>query len=109
MAILWCHWKAIDQILLTGDGTAASGPWGTSFAANLTPHETGIGSWTYDQFELAMRHGKFKGMENSRTLLPPMPWQTYQNLTDQDTKAIFDYLKSVPAVANVVPNAILRQ
>lgn len=33
------------------DLTAAAGPWGVSFAGNLTPHETGMGNWTEAQFK----------------------------------------------------------
>lgn len=85
------------------DLTASKGPWGMSFAANLTPDETGIGNWTEEQFKIALTQGKAKGMENGRPLLPPMPWFNYVNLTDEDLHAIFAYLKSIPAVSNVVP------
>lgn len=86
--------------------TAAIGPWGTSFAANLTPHETGIASWTESQFMTAIKKGKYKGMEGGRELLPPMPWQSYSQLPDEDLKAIFAYLKSINPVDNAVPNPI---
>lgn len=90
-------------MLFAGDLTTAVGPWGVSFAANLTPDETGIGNWTEHNFITALRHGKFKGQENNRDLLPPMPWFVYKNLTDEDLKSIFAYLKSLPPVRNVVP------
>ena len=61
---------------MSPDMTAAAGPWGISFAANLTPDETGIGSWTFEQFKTAMTQGKYKGMENGRPLLPPMACST---------------------------------
>ncbi|MEJ2585303.1 MAG: diheme cytochrome c-553 [Robiginitalea sp.] len=66
-------------ILFNGELTAAVGPWGTSFAGNLTPHETGIGNWSFEQFKKALREGKYKGLENSRPLMPPMPWQALRN------------------------------
>ena len=47
--------------------------------------------------------GKYKGLENSRPLLPPMPWQMYQNMTNEDLRSVFAYLKSLPAIKNVVP------
>lgn len=96
-------------VLFNMDGTAVVGPWGTSYSANLTPHETGIGSWTEEQFIRAIRQGKYKGMENSRPLLPPMPWQAYAHLTDHQLKAIFTYLKSIKPVDNLVPAAELAQ
>lgn len=86
--------------------TAWAGPWGVSYTANLTPDETGIGNWQEENFFNAIRHGKSKGLANSRTLLPPMPWEAYSNLPDEDLKAIFAYLKSLPPVSNVVPNPL---
>ena len=88
------------------DLTASAGPWGISFAANLTPDATGIGTWTEEQFKRAITEGKFKGLENSRMLLPPMPWFNLTELKDQDIKAIFAYLKSIPPIKNVVPAPI---
>lgn len=92
--------------LMTMDLTAAVGPWGTSFAANLTSDETGIGNWTEEQFERALRHGLYKGLEGSRPLLPPMPWQNLVNMDPEDMKAVFAYLKSTKPVENVVPAPI---
>lgn len=44
-------------ILFSVDGTAAIGPWGTSYASNLTPHATGIGNWSLENFTRALREG----------------------------------------------------
>ncbi len=93
-------------ILFTGDLTAAVGPWGVSFGANLTPHETGTGNWTFENFKTALRQGKHKGMENGRPLLPPMPWQVYRNLSDEDMQALFKAIQNLPPVENVVPAPI---
>ena len=84
--------------------TATAGPWGISYAANLTPDDTGIGSWTEAQFVKAIREGKLKGMDGTRALLPPMPWPGYAKMTDEDLKALFAYLKTVKPIKNVVPN-----
>jgi mono/diheme cytochrome c family protein len=92
-------------VLFNFNNTAAVGPWGTSYASNLTSDATGIGNWTEAQFFTALRKGKYKGLENSRPLLPPMPWQNFAQLNDADIKAIFAYLKSTKPVANVVPAA----
>ena len=83
--------------------TAAIGPWGTSFAANITPDETGIGSWSEEQFLRSMKEGQWRGLEGTRKLLPPMPWTQYRNLSDDDLKSIFAYLKTLKPVKNVVP------
>lgn len=88
------------------DLTAAAGPWGITFAGNLTPHETGIGNWTEEQFKKALTEGKFKGLDNGRMLLPPMPWVNYAEMTDEDVHAVFSYLKSIEPVENLVPAPI---
>ena len=90
-------------ILFTPGLTATVGPWGTSYAANLTPHASGLGTWTLEQFKRAIREGKYKGLENSRPLMPPMPWQNFRNFTDQDLEAMFLYLKTLKPIDNVVP------
>jgi hypothetical protein len=86
--------------------TATAGPWGVSFAANLTSHESGIGNWSEDQFFTAIREGKYKGLKSGRPILPPMPWPMYAQATDDDLRAIFRYLKSTRPVENVVPPPI---
>lgn len=83
--------------------TAAVGPWGTSYAANLTPDDTGMGYWTYEQFKKALTEGKAKGMDGGRMLLPPMPWPNYVGMSEADLSAIYAYLKSIPPIHNVVP------
>ncbi|PKA82429.1 hypothetical protein ATE92_0558 [Ulvibacter sp. MAR_2010_11] len=93
-------------VLFNMNGTAVVGPWGTSFAANLTPDDTGIGTWSEAQFLKAIKEGKFKGLDGSRSLLPPMPWQSYSHMPNEDLKAVFAYLKSIKPVENVVPAAI---
>lgn len=93
--------------LMAMDLTAAVGPWGTTFAANITSDETGIGNWTYEQFERALRHGLYKGLEGSRPLLPPMPWQNMVDMKAEDMQAMFAYLKSTKPVENVVPAPVL--
>jgi len=88
---------------VTMDLTEWLGPWGVSFAANLTPDGTGIGNWTEDQFIYALREGKAKGIPGARTLLPPMPWEMFRHMTDDELKAIFAYLKSIKPINNLVP------
>ena len=83
--------------------TAMVGPWGISYAANITSDSTGIGGWSEKQFFTAIRQGKYKGLEGNRMLLPPMPWPQYAKASDQDLKAIFTFLKSTTPVKNVVP------
>ena len=93
--------------IVSGAGTltAWSGPWGTSFTANLTPdRETGLGTWTADQFVETIRTARHQG--RGREILPPMPVEFYRNLSDTDLRSIFAYLQSIPAVSNRVPQPL---
>lgn len=83
------------------DATVWAGPWGVSFAANLTPDSTGIGTWTAEEFVQGMRNGQHRG--GGRPIQPPMPWQNIGQMTDADLAAIFSYLQSIPPVENAVP------
>lgn len=92
-----------DWALFSHSMTAVVGPWGVSFSANITSDGTGIGNWTYEQFKTSMTKGLYKGLEGSRPIMPPMPWQEFLNYTDEDLRAVFEYLKSTPPVQNVPP------
>src|SRR5215472_2352122 len=94
------QWGAVT----TNDLTAWVGPWGVSFAANLTPDVTGLGGWTELQFIQTMRTGKHLGI--GRAILPPMPWPGMAALTDGDLKALFAYLQSLKPISNQVPQPI---
>ena len=93
-------------VLFSPGQTATLGPWGTSFAANLTPDDTGIGAWSLEQFKKSIREGKSKGLEGTRPLLPPMPWFNFAKMTEEDLEAVFAYLQSLPAVKNNVPKPL---
>jgi mono/diheme cytochrome c family protein len=83
--------------------TAFAGPWGVSYTANLTPdRNTGLGAWTEDTFVAAIRTGRHMGV--SREIAPPMPWMAYKSATDEDLKAVFAYLRTIPPVVNHVPD-----
>ncbi|MDZ7607757.1 MAG: diheme cytochrome c-553 [Cyclobacteriaceae bacterium] len=89
-------------LAVTSDLTEWVGPWGVSYSANLTPDATGIGTWSEEQFILCLRKGKYKGLEGSRTLLPPMPWPMVGQMTDNELKAVFAYLKTIKPIVNLV-------
>lgn len=65
-------------------------------ARNLTPHETALGSWTYDQFVAAMRDGV---RPDGSALLEPMTFVApfARNMTDVEMRALWAYLRSLPA------------
>ena len=93
------------MVAAAGTLTAWSGPWGTSFTSNLTPEpETGIGKWTEEIFLATVRSGRHMG--RGRELLPPMPIEPLSHMTDEDLRAIFAYLQSLPPVKNRVPAPI---
>lgn len=97
-------WVAV----MAASNTAYAGPWGISYATNLTPDEnTGMGIWTQEMFIAALRTGKHFGV--SRDILPPMPWQGYGRMTDDDLGAVFAYLRSVRPIHNRVPEAVLAE
>ena len=74
-----------------------------SYTANLTPdRNTGLGIWTEDMFVKAIKTGKHMG--TSRPINPPMPWPAYRNLTEDDLKAVFAYLRTIPPIVNHVPD-----
>jgi hypothetical protein len=87
--------------------TAFAGPWGVSYATNLTPDkDTGIGLWEAQVFINAMKTGRHMGV--GRPILPPMPWPAYAQMTEQDLKAIFAYLRTIEPRANEVPQAVVN-
>lgn len=86
--------------------TAFAGPWGVSYAMNLTPDEvTGLGIWTEEMFIKTLRTGRHWG--TSRPILPPMPWQNAAQMTDEDLKSVYAYLRSIPAIRNEVPDPVI--
>jgi mono/diheme cytochrome c family protein len=92
------------EISVSADLTAWWGPWGVSYAANLTPDpETGLGK-RYDEAKFidAIRTGK---KPEGEPLLPPMPWPAYRHFTDDDLKAIWAYLQTLQPVSNFVRSA----
>lgn len=104
---------AIDMNMIGPDKWVATekhlgawvGPWGISYASNLTPdNATGIGTLTEEMFIKCMREGKFMGV--GRPLLPPMPWEVYGMKTDEDLKAIYAYLMSIKPINNEVPQPV---
>jgi hypothetical protein len=86
--------------------TAFAGPWGVSYARNLTPEElTGIGIWTEEMFIKTLRTGKHWGV--ARPILPPMPWKFIGQATDEDLKSIYAYLRTIKPIKNEVPEPII--
>jgi alcohol dehydrogenase (quinone), cytochrome c subunit len=70
-------------------GLALASPIGTIYSTNITPDKkTGIGNFTLDDFDRAVRHGID---DEGITLYPAMPYPSYALLSDEDTIALYDY------------------
>jgi mono/diheme cytochrome c family protein len=92
-----------DTTRLGAGGLPFHGPWGVSYAANLTPDpETGLGGWKDGEIIAAMYGARRSGGR----VLPPMPTQHYaQGIAEGDLRAIIAYLRSLPPIPNKVPPA----
>jgi hypothetical protein len=92
-----------DQAVIGSTFTSFKLPFGIVYTANLTPDkDTGLGGWTEEMFMRAVRTGRHMG-GNGRPILPPMPWPNVGAYSDVNLKAIFAYLRSIPAIRNDVP------
>ncbi len=90
---------------VVGSFTAWAGPWGISYSANLTPDQnTGLGIWTEDMFIKTLRTGKHFGV--ARDILPPMPWRNFAEMTDEDLKSAYAFLRTIPPINNRVPDPV---
>lgn len=63
-------------------------PIGTVFSTNITPHASGIGGYTLEEFDQAVRHGVRR---DGSTLYPAMPYPSYARVSDDDLKALYAY------------------
>jgi mono/diheme cytochrome c family protein len=82
-------------------GFKITAPGMVAVTRNITPDpETGIGSWTDDEIIRAIREGV---RPDGRVLGPPMPFELYRKISDQDARAIVAYLRTVPPVKNEPP------
>ena len=68
------------------------GPWGTSVASNLTPHEDGLASWSDEDLITMISTGK---RPDGTPMLPPMPYPFLAKTTRQDLEAMVAYLRSL--------------
>jgi len=76
-------------------------PFGTIFSTNITPDpETGIGRWSEEAFNRAMREGVDR---QGRHLYPAFPYDHFTKVSDADNKALYAFLMSRPAVAQTAP------
>lgn len=94
-----CHTKKDGSKPFAG-GRPIETPFGIIASANITPdRETGIGNWTDDQFDNALRRGI---RPDGSRLYPAMPYTAYTKLSRDDVNAIRAYLATVEPVKNPV-------
>lgn len=94
-----CHSASGSESLAGGRRIAT--PFGDVFSSNLTASAThGIGEWTFNDFENAMRWGRSR---DGRLLLPAFPYNHTSALTPLDVQALFAWLQTVPPVEQAQP------
>ena len=96
-----CHSDKKHAGALLAGGRELETPFGVFVTPNLTPdRDTGIGSWTDEDFVRAVLAGE--GVHGEQ-LYPVFPYTSYSAMTVEDALAIKAYLFSLPAVKNDVP------
>lgn len=93
------HGQPIPGLDYAG-GFIMKGPWGTVATANITPDPSGISYYDEALFIQTIRTGYVK----ARKLSQIMPWWTFRDLTDEDLKDMFAYLRSLKPVKHRVDN-----
>ena len=81
-------------------GWVMQGPWGYVASANITPDPSGISYYDEKLFLDVMHTGYVK----ARKLAPIMPWWVHRGMTDEDLKAMFAYLQTIPPIKHRVDN-----
>lgn len=63
---------------------------GAIYTTNITPDtEHGIGSYSFEDFDRAMRHGQ---TPSGKRMYPAMPYTSYAKMSEQDMRALYDFL-----------------
>ncbi len=89
-----CHTVAGEEPF--SGGVPLDTPFGLLVGSNITPDkETGIGSWTFEDFQNSMSEGKGKGGHH---LYPAMPYPAYTKVTREDNEALWAYFQSLKPV-----------
>lgn len=87
-------------------GEAIATPFGRAFGGNLTPDpEHGIGLWSADAFWRALHEGRSR---DGRLLNPAFPYDSFTQVTREDSDALYAFLRSLPPVAQPSPPQGLR-
>jgi hypothetical protein len=82
-------------------GQTTPRPMSMAYGANLTPdNATGLGSWTYEQFNTAVRNGMDEG---GRRLCPTMPRYTTMQVSDEQMRSLYAFFRSQAPVNRMIP------
>jgi mono/diheme cytochrome c family protein len=101
-----CHTKASPDSQPYAGGLPFVAAFGTIYSPNITPDkQTGIGTWTQDQFYQALHTGI---APHEKHLYPAFPFVYFTHITRDDSDAIYAYLRTVkPVHANPPPNRLI--
>ncbi|MBB2167786.1 cytochrome c [Gluconacetobacter aggeris] len=81
-----CHTALHGQAY--AGGLEIKSPIGTIYSTNITPDSTGIGGYSFEEFDQAVRHGIRK---DGSTLYPAMPYPAFSRMTQDDMRALYAY------------------
>ena len=89
-----------DEARAGAGGMSFPGPWGVSVSANITQDPvTGIGTWTDSQIRAAITRGV---RPDGTRLLPPMAYNHYAAMTDEDIDALVAWTRTLKPVRNAI-------
>jgi len=89
-----CHSSALDKPY--AGGLRMNTPFGAIYSPNITPdRETGIGSWTFENFKNALHSGI---RADGKYLYPAMPFDAFTGISEDDLKALWAYFRNVPPI-----------
>jgi mono/diheme cytochrome c family protein len=89
-----CHTSARDKTY--AGGLRMNTPFGVMYSPNITPdRETGIGAWTFDEFKKALHSGI---RADGQFLYPTMPFDAFTKISEDDLKALWSYIRSLPPI-----------
>ncbi len=90
-----CHTVPGGEVF--AGGVSFPTDFGTIYSTNITPDKaTGIGSWTFEQFDAAVRRGV---RSDGQHLYPAFPYTSFTKISDADVRALYDYFMSLRPVS----------
>ncbi|WP_245372346.1 cytochrome c [Rhizobium leguminosarum] len=94
-----CH--TADGGLPNAGGRPMVTPFGTVYSTNITPEpETGLGRWSFEAFERAMRHGISRDGHN---LYPAFPYTSFARINSEDMLSLYAYIQTLTPVRQETP------